>query len=140
VVEQLVFSEGDPDYEEEEDEDPARVAEEYDYEHFWDLAALEDAPPEDPLETELAAARAEYAELVRGPSNIQCAACPGLPAPATGARCHYAGLRKGYNSHVLTQGCVKQRRSGTHIAPVPNNSLRRARGTEGLQHVAHEPQ
>ncbi len=68
VIEQLVFSEGDPDYEEEEDEDPARVAEEYDYEHFWDLAALEDAPPEDPLETELAAARAEYAELVRGPS------------------------------------------------------------------------
>jgi hypothetical protein len=78
VVEQLVFSEGDPDYEDDY-EDPGRAAEEYDYEHFWDLAALEDAPPEDPLEAELAAARAEYAELVRGPGPAPRSLQPDRP-------------------------------------------------------------
>ena len=46
-------------------EDMGAQNEEYDYEHFWDLAASEDAPSEDELEAALDVARKEYAEQVR---------------------------------------------------------------------------
>ncbi|KAK9824838.1 hypothetical protein WJX81_004852 [Elliptochloris bilobata] len=45
----------------EDDEDFSGESQEYDYEHFWDLAASEDAPPEEELEAALEVARQEHA-------------------------------------------------------------------------------
>lgn len=50
-----------------EDVGPAQLEEEYDYEHFWDHAAAEDAPPEDELEHALEHARSKFSEQVCSP-------------------------------------------------------------------------
>ena len=48
---------------------PAQLEEEYDYEHFWDHAAAEDAPPEDELEHALEKARSTFSEQVCPPTH-----------------------------------------------------------------------
>ena len=52
-----------------EDVGPPQLEEEYDYEHFWDHAAAEDAPPEDELEHALESARSKFSEQVCPPAH-----------------------------------------------------------------------
>ena len=70
----------EPEREGEEEDDEGGQNQEYDYEHFWDLAAAEDAPSEDELEAALDKARKEFAEQVRLPSLVNPARMhsPGL--------------------------------------------------------------
>ena len=57
----------EPERDGKEEDDEGDQNQEYDYEHFWDLAAAEDAPSEDELEAALNKARKEFAEQVRPP-------------------------------------------------------------------------
>lgn len=67
----------EPERGEEGEEDEDGQSQEYDYEHFWDLAAAEDAPSEDELEAALNKARKEFAEQVHhtlfGVNTLMCA-------------------------------------------------------------------